>query len=137
MLTPSTPAAPLFALTRDHAGFARRAVSDSRPGLLALLRTQPPQHETGSPGFRDRSLHARCPLSPRKARRVPLPIASTPIQGFTIFGRLAAFTRLTRPKRVRFRYGSRASPREASWTPLLRPTPAWLPVHRAITGSGL
>src|SRR2546430_17432140 len=70
---------------------AAQTVIDSRPAWLALVRTQSPQHDAGSPGFRDRSLHARCPLSPRKARRVPLPIASTPMLGFTIFGRLTAF----------------------------------------------
>ena len=116
---------------------AAQTVIASRPAWLALVRTQSPQHDAGSPRFRDRSLHTRCPLSPRKARRLRLPIASPPLLGFTIFGRLAAFTSLTRPNRVRFRYGSRDSPREASWTALLRPTLAWLPVKRAITGSGL
>src|SRR5215467_4115267 len=56
--------------------------------------------------------------------------------GFGHFGSVAAFIRLTRPKRVRLRYGSRAH------LARLRPhhywirTLAWLPVKRATTGLG-
>ncbi len=37
---------------------------------------------------------------------MPPPIASSSALGFTIFGSLAALTCVTRPKQVRFRYGS-------------------------------
>ena len=70
--------------------------------------TQSPQHDTGSPGFRDRSWHTRCPHSPRQARRVQKLISSPPILGFILSGRLAACIGVTRPNRVRWRYGSRA-----------------------------
>jgi len=33
----------------------------------------------GAPRFLDRSLHARCPLSPRAARRLHLPVASSSV----------------------------------------------------------
>ena len=39
--------------------------------------------------FLDRSFHARCPLSPRTARRLLLPVASSPVPGFILFGGLA------------------------------------------------
>jgi hypothetical protein len=40
-----------------------------------------------------------------KARLVPL-VASPPVAGFLFFGRLATFYSVTRPNRVRLRYGS-------------------------------
>ena len=73
-----------------------------------VVRTQSPQHGGGSPGFRDRSFHTRCPQPPRQARRVQKLITSPPILGFfriRQFGRLQF--RVTRPNRVRWRYGSR------------------------------
>ena len=62
----------------------------------------------GSPRFLCRSLHARCPLPPRGARRLLLPVASSPVPGFIILWqtghpRLASRGRI----RVRLRYGSR------------------------------
>ena len=46
----------------------------------------------GSPRFLDRSVPARCPLTPRRARRVPTPVASTSMAGFATFGRVATLT---------------------------------------------
>jgi len=46
------------------------------------------------------SVHARRPLSPRRARPLLLLVASRSASGFTTFGRLAALTSVTRPKRV-------------------------------------
>ena len=48
-------------------------------------------HPAGSPRFLGRSVRARRPLSPRKARWVHAPVASPPAAGFTILGRLATF----------------------------------------------
>src|SRR6202171_2789827 len=60
-------------------------------------------HPAGSPRLLDRSFHACCPQPPRKARRVLLPVASSPaFSGFILRGGLAAFDLLTRPNRVYF-----------------------------------
>jgi hypothetical protein len=74
----------------------------------------------GPPRFLNRSFHARCPLSPRRARRLPLPVTSSPVPGFLYFGSLATrFFCVTRPKRVRLRCGSRvrlARPRQWNYS---------------------
>src|SRR6202171_6162096 len=58
-------------------------------------------HPAGSPRLLDRSFHACCPQPPRKARRVLLPVASSPaFSGFILRGGLATFDLLTRPNRV-------------------------------------
>ncbi len=49
----------------------------------------------------------RRPLSPRRARRLQMPVASPTVAGFANPGRLATLTSLTRPIQVRLRYGSR------------------------------
>jgi hypothetical protein len=46
------------------------------------------------------SVHARRPLPPRRARPLPMLVASRSASGFTTFGRLAALAFVTRPKRV-------------------------------------
>jgi len=56
--------------------------------------------------------------------------------GFGHFGSVAAFIRLTRPKRVRLRYGSRAHLARLRAHHYWIRTLAWLPVKRATTGLG-
>ena len=96
----------------------------------AALRLGP--HPNGPPRFLGQSFGARCPLSPRGARHLHAPVAHLSILGFTIPGRLAAPKSLTRPNRVRFRYGSRLRLARLRQIGLLRPTLAWLLVKRAI-----
>ena len=57
----------------------------------------PPEQVSQVP---DRSVDARCPLPPRRARPLQVLVASRPVSGFTQSGRLAAPTCVTRPKRV-------------------------------------
>ena len=101
-----------------------------------LTGTQSPQHDGGSPRSRVQSLRARCPLSPRQARRMPVPIASPPLLGFIIYGSLAACTVLHEADTGSLTLRLTRSPHEAPCAALLRHTLAWLPVKRAITGSG-
>ena len=62
------------------------------------LRFRP--HTAGSPGFLNESVPARCPHLPRKARQCTAPVTSSPVAGFTIFGRLAVLRlSVTRPNR--------------------------------------
>ena len=65
-----------------------------------------PSPPAGSPRFLDCSFPARCPQPPRKARRVLLLVTSSPMAGFSISGRLAAFNSVTRPNRVCHHCGS-------------------------------
>jgi len=71
---------------------------------LEALRIVP--HPAGPPRFLGQSFSARHLQSPRRAQRLHLPVASTPVIGFTTFGRLATLSCVTRPNRVRLRYGS-------------------------------
>ena len=66
---------------------AARQVMDSLP---ALSRQQPGGHRVGSPRFLRPSFDTRPPQSPRTARRMPSLVASPPMAGFTLSGRLAA-----------------------------------------------
>jgi hypothetical protein len=56
--------------------------------------------------------------------------------GFGHFGSVAAFIRLTRPKRVRLRYGSRAHLARLRAHHYWIRTLAWLPIKRATIGLG-
>jgi len=66
-----------------------------------------PWHYDGSPRLLDKSLGTHYPQSPRGARYLHSPVASTPIIGFAQFGRLTtpSFC-VTRPNQVHLRYGS-------------------------------
>ena len=52
-----------------------------------------------------RSFDARRPLPPRVAHPLQMLVASRMMSGFNIFGRLTTTTCVTRPNRVRLRYG--------------------------------
>lgn len=85
----------------------------------------------GSPRFLDCSFDARRPLTPRRAQPLLMLVSSRLALGFTICGRLAALTCLSRPVRVRFRYGLRLCPSRLRQVRLLCPTLVGLPVLRA------
>src|SRR5262249_45795436 len=101
-----------------------RAVMRSRPSL----DHRPSGRVSQVP---NRSITTRRPLSTRRARPVPMPVATRPMAGFTRCGRLATLSCVTRPKRVQYLQLA-ASPREASDPGLLRRLLAWLHVERAI-----
>jgi len=65
---------------------AARQVMDSLPALSR----HPGGHRVGSPRFLRPSFDTRPPQSPRTARRMPSLVASPPMTGFTLSGRLAA-----------------------------------------------
>jgi hypothetical protein len=76
---------------------ATMGLSDSRlrSSVRLFIPGQPSVHSpyhSGSPRFLGASFRVRFPLSPRDARQVPLPVASLPVSGFTISGRLATPT---------------------------------------------
>jgi hypothetical protein len=82
--------------------------SDSCSGPIAVIDSQdrsrrvpmnppPPEQVSQVP---DRSVDARCPLPPRRARPLRVLVASRPVSGFASSGRMAALTCVTRPKRV-------------------------------------
>src|SRR5471032_3076589 len=106
------------------------------------------------------SLHCLSPVmsSRGKSRLAPLPVQGLPgfstdlstravpnhpgrsagcnyllpsVSGFTLVGRLAIPSSLTRPNRVHLPYSSRVR-RHRSPAPLLEPTPLWLHVEQAI-----
>ena len=86
--------------------------SDSRPGRAAVMDSRPPwvrrhasvsDHPTGSLRFLDRSVGARRPLPPRRARPLRLLVAWRPVSGFTFSGRMATLTCVSRPNRVHAR----------------------------------
>ena len=112
---------------------------DSRRGRLVRLCLPPRRwdllwlsHPAGSPRFLDRSVHARCPLPPRKARRLLAPVTSPPVSGFTFFGRLAAFTFPNEAELGSLALRLACLPHEASLGRLLGSAPVWLPVERVI-----
>jgi hypothetical protein len=80
-----------------------RLPAEAAPWLwIPSGRCRRPLHFAGSPGTRQFSIHARPPHPPRAARRVRLLVASAPVAGFVIFGRVAAASvSVTRPNRVR------------------------------------
>jgi hypothetical protein len=66
---------------------ATMGLSDSRQGPTAgYLFPSAVFAPRGPPRFLCRSFHARCPLPPRRARRLLLPVASPPVPGFIILG---------------------------------------------------
>jgi hypothetical protein len=75
---------------------------DSRPPWVRR-HASVSDHPTGSLRFLDRSFDARRPLPPRRARPLHLLVASRPVSGFTLSGRLATLTCVSRPKRVHAR----------------------------------
>src|SRR2546422_952954 len=96
--------------------------------LTKLVSSAPP----GLPGSSGRSFHARCPLPPRRVRRLHSPVASPPIAGFVIFGSFATLTLRHEAEPGSLALRLACSPREASPTGLLLLTLAWLIVERAI-----
>ena len=98
-----------------------------------LLIPQSRLRSCGPPRFLDRSIHARCPLSPRAARRLLVPVASSPVPGFIIFGRLATAilcNEVDSGSLLQLRLV--CSPYKVSPAELLPPTLARLLVERAI-----
>src|SRR5205814_7900790 len=82
--------------------------------------------------FLGRSFHARCPLPPRRVRRLHSPVASPPVAGFVIFGSFATLTLRHEAEPGSLALRLACSPREASPAGLLLLTLAWLIVERAI-----
>lgn len=82
---------PLRLLRPPHGGYAfpSPVADDSRHRLPSQVSQVP-----------DCSLDARCPHSPRRARPLHVLVASRSMTGFTIVGRLATLTFVTRPNRV-------------------------------------
>ena len=98
-----------------------------------LLIPQSRLRSCGSPRFLDRSVHARCPLSPRAARRLLSPVASSPVPGFIIFARLATASLCNEADSgLLLQLRLACSPCKASPAELLPPTLARLLVERAI-----
>jgi len=66
------------------------------------------RHPAGSPRFLGRSVSTRRPLPPRQVQRLLVPTASSLASGFLTLGRTGHLqVCVTRPNRVRCRYGSR------------------------------
>ncbi len=93
---------------------ATMSLSDSRTEPLPRLFIPSERwrrlrrHPAGSPRFLDRSVPACCPLPPREAQRLLVPIASSLVSGFITLRRTSRFHGcVTRPNWVRWRYGSR------------------------------
>ena len=93
---------------------ATMSLSDSRTEPLPRLFIPSERwrrlrrHPAGSPRFLDRSVPACCPLPPREAQRLLVPIASSLASGFISLWRTGHLqVRVTRPNQVRSRYGSR------------------------------
>ena len=89
-----------------------------------------PQH-AGSPRFLDFSLGTRCPLPPRRARRVHMPVTSPPMLASPSLKGWPLSISLTRLNRVRFRYGSHRAPCRASGLGCPHSLPARLHVSQA------
>src|SRR2546428_2382065 len=79
--------------------------------LHVLLRRR--NRRQGSPSLPNSTFPARCPLSPRRAPALLSNVSSRRMAGFNSSGSLAALIfSLTRPIRVRLRYGSQVRSRE-------------------------
>ena len=83
LLTSALPSAH-YGPIRLPAGAANKVMYS-----LAALRPFARPCLAGPPRFLDRSVPTRRPLTPRRARRVHMPVASTSMAGFVIFGSLA------------------------------------------------
>jgi len=110
-------------------------LSDSRSGPLPRLCIPSERwrrlrrHPAGSPRFLGRSVSTRCPLSPRQAQRLLAPIASSLAAGFITLWRTGRLRLgVTRPKRVRFRYGSQIRLPRPRQIGLLRSALGWLSI---------
>jgi len=90
---------------------------------------------TGPPRFLDRSVPTRRPLTPRRAQRVLVPVASTSMTGFTIFGRLATLTETHEADSGSLALRLAGSLPEASPAGSLQLTLGSLPAERAIRSS--
>jgi hypothetical protein len=116
---------------------ATMGLSDSRigpsPGLcLSLGRWGWWPRPTGSPRFLDRSVRARCPLSPRRVRQVLALVASPPMAGFSLFGSLATVIWCNEAEPGSLALRLARWPPEASPAGSLRRALGWLLVERAI-----
>jgi hypothetical protein len=89
------------------------------PARRALLR------------FLDPSLGTRCPLPPRRARRVHMPVTSPPILASPSLKGWPLSISFSRLNRVRFRYGSHRAPCRASGRGYPHSLPARLHVSQA------
>jgi hypothetical protein len=92
---------------------ATMGLSDSQPEPLPRLCFPSERwrrlrrHSAGSPRFLDRSVSTRRPLPPRQVQRLLVPIASSLAAGFITLRRTGHLqVGVTRPNRVRCRYGS-------------------------------
>jgi hypothetical protein len=86
----------------------------------------------GPPRFLDRSVPTRRPLTPRRARRVHVPVASTPVAGFVILGSLATLDEVHEADSGSLALRLAGSLPEASPAGLLQLTLGSLPAERAI-----
>jgi len=116
---------------------ATMSLSDSRaepPARLCLSgrRWGHWPHSVGSPRFLDRSVPARCPLSPRSVRRVLALVTSPPMAGFISSGRLATLIWCNEAELGSLPLRLAGSPSKASPAGFLRLTLGWLHVERAI-----
>jgi hypothetical protein len=109
-------------------------LSDSRQGPAAsYLFPASVYCPCGSPRFLRRSFHARCPLPPRRARRLLLPVASPSVPGFIILWQTGhSHFCVTRPLKGSLALRLACSPCKASPVELLLPALAQLLVKRAI-----
>lgn len=87
---------------------------------------------SGSPRFLDRSLRARCPLSPREVRRLHPLVSSSSVAGFVIFGSLATPTLCNEAASGSLSLRLTRSLPGAPPVGSLQPTSGSLPVVRAI-----
>ena len=74
------------------------AVIDSLDQSWLIPKNSPPPEQVSQ--VPDRSVDARCPLSPRVAHPLQVLVASRMVSGFAPSGRLTTTTGVTRPKRV-------------------------------------
>jgi hypothetical protein len=78
--------------------------------------------------------HAPSPITPGSPHGRRYPLLAHAVAGFTTLRRAGRFHfGITRPNRVRIRYGSRVRRPGLRRVGLLRPPPGWLPRERAIT----
>jgi hypothetical protein len=97
---------------------ATTSLSDSLASNLQLIVSLPVllrrrNRRQGSPSLPNPTFPARCPLSPRRAPALRSNVSSHRMIGFNPSGSLAALIfGLTRPIRVRLRYGSQVRSRE-------------------------
>ena len=127
-----------MSLSDSHAA-AARAVIDSRPALMTSLTGSENSISSSRPWVSQvpRLIFARAlsPLTPEGSSSA-LAHCFPDDARLRLFGSLATFIGVTRPKRVRLRYGSRARLARLRTPHYWIRTLAWLPVKRATTGLG-